>query len=196
MLNPHAKFHQNWWSGSWVKKVPDTEGYSFIIIRMQMYVLIQCTPKTKITIIVWRLVRSKLKHLIFHLLLENVTMRKLNFTKKVDLSCKIVQVTLTIAFLAISITISKEVWEQYASKATSFKQSETDITDLISVTLVFGLFLPLKHSDYHKDLPLQSYKQWILDEDFKGKFFSKVKLNQNIWQLYWALLKCDTDILI
>ena len=84
----------------------------------------------------------------------------MNFTKKVDLSCKIVQATLTIVFLAISITISKEVWEQYASKATSFKQSEADITELESVTVVFG-FWPLKNSNYPEDVPHQSHDQWI-----------------------------------
>ena len=30
----------------------------------------------------------------------------------------------------------------------------------------------------------------------KGKLFLKVKLNQNIWEPYWALLRWDTDILI
>ena len=89
----------------------------------------------------------------------------MNFTKKVDISCKIVQATLTIVFLAISITISKEVWEQYASKATSFKQSEADITKLESVTVVFG-FWPLKNSDYSEDVPHQTYDQWMLDKDF------------------------------
>ena len=89
----------------------------------------------------------------------------MNFTKKVDLSCKIVQAILTIVFLAISITISKEVWQQYASKATSFKQSEADITELESVTVVFG-FWPLKNSNYPEDVPHQSHDQWILDKDF------------------------------
>ena len=31
----HAKFHQNWWSGFWVMRWQDTEGHSFIIIRIR-----------------------------------------------------------------------------------------------------------------------------------------------------------------
>ena len=34
MPRPHAKFHQNWWSGYGEKSGQDTEGHSFIIIRM------------------------------------------------------------------------------------------------------------------------------------------------------------------
>ena len=30
----HAKFHQNWWSGFWEISSQDTEGHSFIIIRI------------------------------------------------------------------------------------------------------------------------------------------------------------------
>ena len=30
----HAKFHQNWWSGFREKRAQDTQGHSFIIIRI------------------------------------------------------------------------------------------------------------------------------------------------------------------
>ena len=35
MPSPHAKFHQNWWSGFWEILSQDTEGHSFIIIRIK-----------------------------------------------------------------------------------------------------------------------------------------------------------------
>ena len=34
MPRPLAKFHQNWWSGFRKKRAQDTEGHSFIIIRI------------------------------------------------------------------------------------------------------------------------------------------------------------------
>ena len=69
----------------------------------------------------------------------------------------------------VSILISKEVWEQYQSKATSFKQSEKDITKAESIDAVFSLW-PLKNMNYPANVPYQAYEQWKLDSDFKPTF--------------------------
>ena len=68
-----------------------------------------------------------------------------------------------------SVLISKEVWDQYQSKATSFKQSQRVITEAESVTLVLS-FWPLKKIDYPASVPYQSYEQWQLNSDFNLTF--------------------------
>ena len=38
MAELHAKFHQNWWSGFRDIALHDTEGHSFIIIRISAFI--------------------------------------------------------------------------------------------------------------------------------------------------------------
>ena len=73
------------------------------------------------------------------------------------------------SFLVISILISKQVLEQYGTKATSFKQSEVEITEKESVTIALG-FWPLKKMDYPEGIPAQSYDQLELGKDFSLSF--------------------------
>ena len=89
--------------------------------------------------------------------------------KKLELMCIIFKYILTFILLAISITISKDVLEQYASKAASFKQREEEVTEKEGITLVVGLW-PLKKMDYAASIPYQSYDQWKLNQDFRLKF--------------------------
>ena len=76
---------------------------------------------------------------------------------------------ITLILLAISIVISKDVFDQYASKSTSYKQYEEVLTDNESVTLVIG-FWPLKKMKYPDSTPYQSFEQWELDKDFELSF--------------------------
>ena len=76
---------------------------------------------------------------------------------------------MTMILLLMSIVISKDVLDQYASKATSFKQYEKEVSEQESVTLVVG-FWPLKKMDYPSSVPYQSYKQWEMGKDFTLSF--------------------------
>ena len=67
--------------------------------------------------------------------------------------------------LIISILISKDVFDQYSSKAASFKHYEEVLTEKESVTVVLGLW-PLKDMDNPTSTPYQSYEQWKLGKDF------------------------------
>ena len=67
--------------------------------------------------------------------------------------------------LIISLLISKDVFEQYSSKAASFVQREEEISEEERVFLVVG-FWPLKHMNYPSKTPYQSYEQWELGKDF------------------------------
>ena len=69
----------------------------------------------------------------------------------------------------LSVFVSKNVLEQYASKATSFKQFEEYITDQESATVVVS-FWPLKKVDYPKSIPYQFHEQWRLGKDFTIMF--------------------------
>ena len=69
----------------------------------------------------------------------------------------------------VAILISKEVWDQYKSKATSFKQTEKEITAEESVTVVLS-FWPLKNTNYSADVPYQAREQWQLNSDFNLSF--------------------------
>ena len=67
--------------------------------------------------------------------------------------------------LIISILISKDVFDQYSSKAASFKHYEEVLTEKESVTVVLGLW-PHKDMDNPTSTPYQSYEQWKLGKDF------------------------------
>ena len=69
----------------------------------------------------------------------------------------------------VSILISKEVFEQYQSKATSFKQYEEEITKNESITVVIS-FWPLKSTNYSAEVPYQVREQWQLNSDFNLSF--------------------------
>ena len=83
--------------------------------------------------------------------------------------CFIIRCTITLVLLIISILLSKDVLDQYASKATSFKQYEQDITPNESITVVLG-FWPLKRMDYSESMPYQLYEQWKMEKDFNLTF--------------------------
>ena len=89
--------------------------------------------------------------------------------QKVVIACNLIKYIIVLILTVISIYISKEVWQQYQSKATSFKQSQKTITKAESITVVLS-FWPLKKMDYPSTTPYQSYKQWKLNSDFKVSF--------------------------
>ena len=62
-----------------------------------------------------------------------------------------------------------EVFEQYASKDTSFKQSEELVGKDVSPTIILG-FWPLKQMTYPPNVPYQAYHQWELGKDFTLTF--------------------------
>ena len=71
--------------------------------------------------------------------------------------------------MAIAIIVSNEVWNQFASKATSFKEFEMETKESESPAIIVE-FWPLKKMDYPANVPYQSYKQWKLGEDFNLTF--------------------------
>ena len=93
----------------------------------------------------------------------------MNTQQKVKIVCHLIKSIITIILTVVSILISKEVWEQYQTKATSFKQSEQDITENESVTVVVSLW-PLKNTNYSDEVPYQAREQWQLNSDFNLSF--------------------------
>ena len=89
--------------------------------------------------------------------------------QKVVIACNLIKYIIVVILTVISIYISKEVWQQYQSKATSFKQSQKTITKAESITVVLS-FWPLKKMDYPSMTPYQSYEQCKLNSDFKISF--------------------------
>ena len=89
--------------------------------------------------------------------------------QKVLILCNLIKYIIVVILTVISISISKEVWQQYQSKATSFKQSQKTITKAESITVVLS-FWPLKKMDYPSMTPYQSYEQCKLNSDFKISF--------------------------
>ena len=87
----------------------------------------------------------------------------------IDILCILVKYLITLILLIIAIVLSKDVFDQYTSKATSFKQHEKEISKNESVTLVME-FWPLKKNDYPTSTPFQSYEQWKLGKDFTLTF--------------------------
>ena len=107
-------------------------------------------------------------------------------TKVISAIFQISQIILTIVLSALSILLSKEVWEKYTLKATSFSKSNVPITSSDSATIMFG-FWPLKNTNYSKEVPYQSYDQWELGKDFNITYgiseyktvFESIELTEN-----------------
>ena len=89
--------------------------------------------------------------------------------QKIRLLCLSVKFGIIILLSASAILISREVFTQYASRDTSFKQSEVQVTEKESITLVVA-FWPLKKMDYPTDVPYQAYEQLELGKDFTLRF--------------------------
>ena len=89
--------------------------------------------------------------------------------RKLNMLCRILKYSLSLALLATSIYFSKDVLDQYASQATSFKEYEEEVTQNESVTVVIGLW-PLKNMNYKDNRSYQSYEQWELGKDFNLTF--------------------------
>ena len=126
--------------------------------------------------------------------------------QKVVITCNLIKYIIVLILTVISIYISKEVWQQYQSKATSFKQSQKAITKAESITVVLS-FWPLKKMDYSSTTPYQSYEQWKLNSDFKISFGvsewktikEKVELTENSADLsitHFKVGKVDFEKLI
>ena len=90
----------------------------------------------------------------------------MNLTKKV---CSVLKYLIFILLLIVSILLSKDVFEKYASKATSLKTYEEDITLKENLVVVMELW-PLKKMDYPDSTPIQSYEKWKLGKDFALNF--------------------------
>ena len=93
----------------------------------------------------------------------------MTFQHKVQLFCALVKYSITFILIVISIFISKNVLEQYASQATSFKQYQEDITSNESVTLVLE-FWPKKKTNYPDSIPYQLHEKWKMGTDFTLAF--------------------------
>ena len=89
----------------------------------------------------------------------------MNTHQKIEFLCQIIKSLIGMILSIIAILVSYEVWNQFASKATSFKGFEMEITELESPAIIFT-FWPLKKMDYPSDVPYQSYEQWKLGQDF------------------------------
>ena len=93
----------------------------------------------------------------------------MNKHQKITLICQTIKSLIGIILSIIAILVSYEVWNQFASKATSFKEFEIEITESESPAITFT-FWPLKNMDYSSNVPYQSYEQWKLGEDFDLTF--------------------------
>ena len=96
-------------------------------------------------------------------------LKRMNITKKVDFLCLVLKYLIFLILVITSILLSKDVFDKYASKATSLKNYEEDITLKESLTVVMYLW-PLKKMDYPDSTPYQSYEKWILGKDFVLNF--------------------------
>ena len=93
----------------------------------------------------------------------------MNTHQKIAFLCQTIKWLIGMILSIIAILVSYEVWNQFASKATSFKESEMEITGSESPAITFT-FWPLKKMDYPSDVPYHSYEQWKLGEDFNLTF--------------------------
>ena len=82
---------------------------------------------------------------------------------------KVLHISITIILTILVIYLSEEIWVKYAAKDTSFTQSDTEVTEFESPTLVFG-FWPMKKTNYSKEVPFMVYEQHELGKDFKVSF--------------------------
>ena len=89
--------------------------------------------------------------------------------QKLTIICQLIKYIISTLLAVVSILISKEVIEQFQSKATSFKQYEEEITENESITVVIS-FWPLKSTNYSADVPYQVREQWQLNTDFNLAF--------------------------
>ena len=60
----------------------------------------------------------------------------MNSHQKLAILSQFTKFIILVLLTIVSILISKEVWDQYKSKATSFKQTEKEITAEESVTVL------------------------------------------------------------
>ena len=106
---------------------------------------------------------------------------------KAVILCGSIKYLIMLILIVISVLFSKDHLQQYASKATSFKQFEEKITKTESVTLILG-FWPFKKLDYPASWTLpQLSEQWELGKDFTLSFgvvnyrtvMEKIKLEEN-----------------
>ena len=93
----------------------------------------------------------------------------MNLTKKVDFLCLVLKYLIFLLLLITSILLSKDVFDKYASKATSLKTYEEYITLKENLIVVVELW-PLKKMDYPDSTPYQSYEKWKLGKDFVLNF--------------------------
>ena len=100
---------------------------------------------------------------------SKIPLEIMNTHHKIAFLCQTIKLLIGISLLVIAIFLSNEVWNQFASKATSFKESEMEITESESPAIIIG-FWPLKNMDHPSGVPYQSYEQWILGKDFDLTF--------------------------
>ena len=89
----------------------------------------------------------------------------LHSQRNVAILCFSVKYSITLLLLVTSFLFSKDVFEQYSSKAASFEQREEEVGKEEGISLVVG-FWPLKKMNYPSKTPYQSYEQWELGKDF------------------------------
>ena len=90
-------------------------------------------------------------------------------SRKIHIFANFLKYLIAFILFGISILISNDVLDQYASKATSFKQYEEELTNTKSISIVVELW-PLKKMDYPTSVPYQSYERWELGKDFTLSF--------------------------
>ena len=93
----------------------------------------------------------------------------MTFQHNIKLVCCLIRYTITLILIGTSIFISKNVLEQYASKATSIKQYQGEVTANESVTLVLE-FWPKKKTNYPNYVPYQLHEKWKMGTDFTLAF--------------------------
>ena len=91
------------------------------------------------------------------------------YSRKIRILANFLKHLIAFILFGISILISNDVLDQYASKATSFKQYEEELTNTKSISIVVELW-PLKKMDYPTSVPYQSYERWELGKDFTLSF--------------------------
>ena len=70
---------------------------------------------------------------------------------------KVLNISIFIILTVLAVYLSDEILVQYAAKDTSFSQSEIQVTEEDSPTVVFG-FWPLKETNYSEEVPYMAYE--------------------------------------
>ena len=70
---------------------------------------------------------------------------------------KVLNICIFIILTVLAVYLSDEILVQYAAKDTSFSQSEIQVTEEDSPTVVFG-FWPLKETNYSEEVPYMAYE--------------------------------------